>query len=118
MHLRRIAAVPLVAFDRAGEPPARVGGRGEERAAKLGLGAAKGDPLEALAVVSRRDAADVALANDAGLEQPHRTGGDPRARPTGAVRTGDIERVAQPTRYASRSKQCVEQQRLLAARFV
>ena len=39
-------------------------------AAKLGFGAAEGDPLEALAVVAARQPADMVLADDACPEQP------------------------------------------------
>src|SRR6185312_14990264 len=102
VHLGRVAAVPLVAFDRAREPPARFGGRCEERSAELTVGAPEGDPLEALAVVAGGDAADMAVADDARLEQPHRAGGDARARPARAVRSRGIQRVAQRARDSAR----------------
>src|SRR6185437_10433489 len=60
---------------------------------ELTVGAPEGDPLEALAVVTGGDAADMAVADDARLEQPHRAGRDARARPARAVRARGIQRV-------------------------
>jgi len=66
MHLGSIAAVPFVPLDRAGEPPADVRRRFEEGPAEIGSGASECNPFEALAVVARRDTANVAVADDAG----------------------------------------------------
>src|SRR6476646_12155932 len=94
VHLGCIAAGPLVAADRPGQPPALVGGRFEEGAAEIAVSASEGDPAETLAVVTGSDAADMAVANDADLEQPRRSGGDPRAGPAGAIGACRIQRVA------------------------
>ena len=59
------------------------------------VGAPEGDPLEALAVVAAGDAADMAVADDAGLDQPRRPGCDARLRPARAIGTRRVERIAQ-----------------------
>src|SRR4029079_8122121 len=110
MHLGRIAAVPLVALDRPGEPPARLAGRGQQRLAELARRAPEGDPLEALAAVATGEPANMAAADDAGLEQPRRACGDPRPGPAGAIRPRRIERVAQRRRDPARSEQGIEQE--------
>ena len=94
-----------------------VGGRGEQGLAERGRGAAEGDPLEALAVVAAGDPADMAVADDAELDQPRRAGGDPRPRPAGAIGPGRVERVAQARRDPARREPGVEQQRAAAARL-
>src|SRR5205085_8118203 len=100
------------------QPPAGVAVRGKQGLAERAVGASKRDPLEALAVVAGGDAADVTVADDAGLEEPHRTCGDARAGPAGAVRTGGVERVAQCPRDSAWREEHVEQQRLVSARFL
>ena len=76
----------------------------EQRLAKLGRGASKGDPFEALAVVAAGDAADMAVADDTGLDQPRRSRGNPRRGPAGAVGPGGVERIAQRRRDPAGSK--------------
>ena len=78
--------------------------RREQRLAKRAAGAAEGDPLEALAVVAGSDPADMAVADDPGLEQPHRPGGDARARPAGAIGSGRVERIAERARDPARAR--------------
>ena len=89
----------------------------QQRLAERGRGAAEGDPLEAFAVVAAGDPADMAVADDPGLEQPHRPRCDARARPAGAVGPGRIERVAQRAGHAAGREQRVEQERAVAARL-
>src|ERR671913_300910 len=111
MHLRCIAAVPLIALDRAGEPPAFVAGRSEQGMTKFGLCTPESDPLEALAVVAAGEAAHVSVANDARPEQPCRTRGDARGWPAGAVRTRGVQCIAQLARHPARGDDRVEQKR-------
>src|SRR3954454_15964161 len=100
VHFGRITAVPFVALDAPGKPPANVGGRGEQGLAERGGCASEGDTLERLPVVAAAEAADVAVADDAGLEQAHGSRRDARARPAGPIGACGIERVAQRASYA------------------
>ena len=118
MHLRRIAAVILVALDRPGEPPAGVGAGLEEGLAQRRAGAAEGDPLEALAVVAGADAADVALADDSGLEKADGPCSDAGLRPACAVWTRAVERIAQRCSDSARREKGVEEQRAVAPRLL
>ena len=60
----------------------------------------------------------MAVADDADLDQPHRSRRHSRAGPAGAIGPGRVERVAQRARHSSRREQCVEQQRTVATRFL
>src|SRR5215218_159842 len=111
MHLGCIAAVPLIALDRAGEPPSFVVGRSKQGLAELGCGTPESDPLEALAVVAAGEAAHVPVADDARPEQPCGTRGDARGWPAGAVWTRRIQCIAQLARHAARGEDRVEQKR-------
>ena len=56
----------------------------------------------------------MAVADDAGLDQPHRPGGNPRRWPAGSIRPGGVQRIAQRARNAARRDQRVEQERASA----
>src|SRR5207248_6455103 len=80
--------------DLSGEPPACIAGRGEQSLAERAARASERDPLEALAIVAAGQAPDMPIADDAGLEEPHRAGGDVRARPSREIgRASCRERV-------------------------
>src|SRR6185369_257046 len=117
MHLGSIAAVPFVALDRAGEPPADIRRRFKEGLAKIGPGAPERDPFEALAVVARRDAANVAVADDAGAQEADRAGGDMGLRPSGSIRARGVECVTERSRDSAGREQSIEENGAVAARF-
>ena len=60
----------------------------------------------------------MAVADDPGLEQSRRAGGELRARPAGAVGACRVERVAQGPDHAAGGEDRVDQQRAVAARFL
>src|SRR5262245_53006409 len=107
MHLGGITAIPLVALDRAGEPPARVGRGFKQGLAEILTGAPESDPFEALAVVARCDAANMAVADDARAQEADRSRCNVRLRPSRSVRAGCIERVAQRGRDPAGSEQSI-----------
>ena len=92
--------------------------RCQQRLAKRACGAAEGDPLEALAVVAAGDPADMAVADDADLDQPRRSGRDPRAAASRRhrARRRRARRTAPPATPPGASQR-VEQQRPAAARL-
>jgi outer membrane receptor protein involved in Fe transport len=65
VHFRRIAAVPFVALDRAGQPPALVGGRGQQAWPSSVSAARKAISLNDLPSSPQAIAADMAVADDA-----------------------------------------------------
>src|SRR3954454_20291586 len=105
MHLGCVSAIPFVAPNRSRKPPERVTRRRQQCLAEIGGRAAEGDPLEALAVVAAAEATDVAVADDAGIEQANGSRGDARSGPSGAIGAPGIERVAESAGDSTRCQQ-------------
>ena len=91
----------------------------ESRAWPSSVGrASEGDPLEALAVVAAGEPADMPVPDDAGLDQPCRTGRHARRGPAGAIRTGGIQRVAKLAGDSAWREHGVEHQRTTIQRLL
>src|SRR3954452_5173316 len=95
MHFGRVPAGPFVALDRAREPPFLVARGGEQRLPELGLGASESDPLEALAVLAAGEPTNVRRADNRHLDQANRANRYARARPSGTIRAGGVQCIAQ-----------------------
>src|SRR5690606_425072 len=71
MEFGRRLRAPIVDFRTAGEPQSSVRRRAEQRLAERGFGLAERNRLQARAVITRNDHADMALAHHVGLDDAH-----------------------------------------------
>ena len=82
---------PIVDFCPPGEPELAPLRAVEKCLAEIGFGCPECDSLEACAITSAGDHADMILAHDISLDQPYRSHGDPWPRPANAIRAGTFE---------------------------